>query len=72
MSAYTTYDQGMEDAKNDLAEGWICLEDTTPELLAQELVVNVGAKPDYIRGFLDGITLHSGKDSRKLLSLIRN
>jgi hypothetical protein len=50
----------MEDAKNDLAEGWICLEDiarTTPEKLARELVVNVGAKPDYIRGFLDGITL---------------
>jgi hypothetical protein len=60
MTEYTTYEQGMEDAKNDLAEGWICLEDiakTTPEKLAQELVVNVGAKPDYIRGFLDGITL---------------
>ena len=60
MTEYTTYEQGMEDSRNDLAEGWICLEEialSTPEKLAQELITNVGAKPDYIRGFLDGITL---------------
>lgn len=57
---YSTYEQGFLDAKADLADGWICLEEiaqSTPEKLAQELIVNVGAKPDYIRGYLDGITL---------------
>jgi len=29
---------------------------STPEKLAQELIVNVGASMDYIRGYLDAIT----------------
>lgn len=60
MTEYSTYEQGLMDAKCDLADGWICMEEIalcSPEKLAQELIVNVGAKPDYIRGFLDGITL---------------
>jgi hypothetical protein len=59
MTEYSTYEQGLMDAKCDLADGWICMEEialSTPEKLAQELIVNVGATMDYIRGYLDGIT----------------
>ena len=59
MTEYSTYEQGLMDAKADLADGWICMEEIalcSPEKLAQEMVVNVGATPDYIRGYLDAIT----------------
>ena len=60
MSEYATYEKGLKDGKNDIAEGWICHEELaefTEDELAKQLVMNVGATPEYIRGYLEGIAI---------------
>ena len=62
MTEYSTYEQGLMDARSDMADGWICMEEialSNPEKLAQELIVNVGATMDYIRGYLEEMTLQN-------------
>lgn len=51
MSDYTTYAQGVADAKNDLAEGWVD-ERMTFEQVSNQLEVMVGASKEYINGYL--------------------
>jgi hypothetical protein len=48
---HTTYKQGVEDAKNDLAEGWIS-GDEKASYIENQLKVVVGATDEYIRGYL--------------------
>lgn len=48
---HTTYTQGVNDAKQDLVEGWID-EGATAEFIENQLVVMVGATAEYIQGYL--------------------
>jgi hypothetical protein len=51
MLEYKTYTQGANDAKKDLAEGWI-EENATADYIRNQLVVMVGASEEYIQGYL--------------------
>ena len=60
MNEYTTYEEGLQDGKNDVAEGWISREELAEQTeveIAEQLVMNVGATQEYIRGYLQGIAL---------------
>lgn len=48
---HTTYTQGVNDAKKDLAEGWVD-EDMSHTEIAEQLEMAVGATKEYIRGYL--------------------
>ncbi len=51
MSSYETYADGVRDAKNDLAEGWVD-ENMTVTFIAESLKATVGASDEYVRGYL--------------------
>jgi hypothetical protein len=51
MTEYATYTQGVNDAKRDLAEGWVD-EDTTFTEIEEQLKMSVGASKQYIQGYL--------------------
>jgi len=60
MNDCTTYEEGLQDGKNDVSEGWISREELAEQTeaeIAEQLVMNVGATPEYIRGYLQGISL---------------
>jgi hypothetical protein len=48
---HASYYQGIRDAKQDLAEGWID-ETLTADYIRNQLEVMVGATPEYIEGYL--------------------
>ena len=51
MEDFMTYEQGVTDAKNDLAEGWVTGTETAV-YITNQLTFMVGASEDYIQGYL--------------------
>jgi hypothetical protein len=50
MNEYSTFSVGVNDAKNDLAEGWVP-ESVSIDSIANQLRVMVGASDAYIAGY---------------------
>jgi hypothetical protein len=51
MTEYATFSAGVNDAKNDLIEGWVP-DSVSNGFIANQLRVMVGASDDYINGYL--------------------
>jgi|Laugresbdmm110dd_1035094.scaffolds.fasta_scaffold304922_1 hypothetical protein len=51
MNEYSTFSAGVNDAKNDLAEGWVP-KSVSIDFIGNQLRVMVGASDAYIAGYL--------------------
>lgn len=51
----TDAEQGKQDAKNDVKEGWLDPEDYTTEQLKYLLKVTIGATEEYINAYISEV-----------------